>query len=203
MHDSFPREYAVTHASEQWWQHELGNEYLVANPVVVPGLSHLLATWHRDFSYVDNEKVPYDVDQGVYSWQYIAAGDSYAFHHDTPPPTEAMVPNCFQKLPSELLYMILDDLSSKDIANLRLVTRACRQLPVILFRERLLEDMPWLWEARDLRKDQTDWYNLYQRVKGCWQEIKGLKNRKRIWKDVNEICNRIDKGRRDGIIVDQ
>jgi hypothetical protein len=51
------------------------------------------------------------------------------------------------KLSTELICMIHDELSSKDIENLRCVSRASRQLLVILFRRLLMDDMPWLWEA--------------------------------------------------------
>ena len=120
-----------------------------------------------------------------------------------PQPAAMQSSDPFLKLPSELLSMILDDLSSKEVANLRYVTRSCRQLPVIFFRKRLLHDMPWLWEARDMEETKTDWYKLYTMVKGCWQDLKGLKNRKRIWKDINEILDRIEKGREDGTITDE
>ena len=99
--------------------------------------------------------------------------------------------------------MILDHLSSKDIANLRLATRSCRQLPIILFRKRLVQDMPWFFEARDMPASSTDWFKLYTMLKGCWQDIKGLRNRKRIWKDVNEIMDRVERYRKGGQIVDE
>jgi len=104
-------------------------------------------------------------------------------------------------LPNELRAIILDDLSSKDIANLRLATPAYRQLNVILFRRLILEDMPWLWEARDLPLGNTDFHRLYKLFKFCWMNIKGLKNRKRIWRDVSEVVTRIDRYRREGKIV--
>jgi predicted component of viral defense system (DUF524 family) len=99
--------------------------------------------------------------------------------------------------------MIVDKLASKDVVNLRLTTRAYRQLSVILFRKFLLEDMPWLWEALDSPIHLTDWYKLYTLMRSCWQNIKGLRNRKRIWKDVNEIVNRIERLRQDGQILDE
>jgi hypothetical protein len=60
------------------------------------------------------------------------------------------------KLPNEILCIILADLSSKDITHIRLVTPAYRQLTVSVFRRLLLEDMPWLWEARELPVGNTD-----------------------------------------------
>jgi hypothetical protein len=40
-------------------------------------------------------------------------------------------------------------------------------------------------------------------VKGCWQDLKGLKNRKRIWKDVTEVARRIERYRGEGGVVDE
>jgi hypothetical protein len=96
--------------------------------------------------------------------------------------------------------MILDDLSSKDIANLRLVTPAYRQLTVSTFRRLLLQDFPWMWEVEDLPVGNTDWHRLYKMVKFCWQNLKGLHNRKRIWKDISEVITRMEKYRREGKI---
>jgi len=97
--------------------------------------------------------------------------------------------------------MILDELSSKDIANLRLATPAYRQLNGILFRRLLLEDMPWLWEATDLPLRNTNFHLLYRMSKFSWINLKGLKNRKRIWTDVSEVVTRIERHRREGKIA--
>lgn len=203
--EEFPREFAVRNGHEQWWQHENGSEYLAANPVEIPGLEQLLKNCHRAIQFDSpGKEVPYDVNGGVYGWTYKGPKDPYNQYHKTPPPASSGAStDVFMKLPTELLYKVLDDLGSKDVANLRLVTDAYRQLPIIMFRARILEDMPWLWEARDLPAHQTDWYKMYTMVKGCWQNMKGLKNRKRIWKDVNEIVTRIGNLRADGNIVDE
>lgn len=102
----------------------------------------------------------------------------------------------FTTLATEILSMVVEYLSSKDIANLRLTTRAVRQLPDILFRRLLLEDMPWMWEAEDVPLGTCQWYKLYCTVKFGWVGLKGLMNRKRIWKEVEEIVSRIEKDRR-------
>lgn len=103
----------------------------------------------------------------------------------------------FQKLSMEIISMVLEYLSSKDIANLRLATRAVQQLPDILFRRLLLEDMPWMWEAEDLPRGRVHWHKLYCTVKFGWVGLKGIRNRVRIWKDVEEIVSRIEKHRRN------
>ncbi len=96
--------------------------------------------------------------------------------------------------------MILHHLGSKDIANLRLATPVFRQLPTILFRRLLLEDMPWLFEVKDLDVAKINWYDCYCRVKSNWKDLKGLQNRRRIWRDVEEIVRRIENYRNEGKI---
>ena len=110
------------------------------------------------------------------------------------------------KMPHELLHIILKDLSSRDIVNLRLVTRAYKQRSVVLSRDRLLDDVPWLWEVNDLpagEYDWYDWYRMYNMMKHCWLQLKWLKNRKRIWKDITEIVTRIENHRNKGKITDE
>ena len=106
----------------------------------------------------------------------------------------------FTRLPNEILSLILDGLSSQDIASLRLATPACRQLNMGLFRRLLLGDMPWLWEAEELPKGKTDWHRLYKKVKFCWKNLKGLQNRRRIWNDVREVVTRIGRCKKEGKI---
>lgn len=43
---------------------------------------------------------------------------------------------------------------------------------------------------------------LYKYLK-VWQNIKGLQNRKRIWKDVTEIVNQIEGYRKQNKIADE
>ena len=88
--------------------------------------------------------------------------------------------------------MILDNLGSKDIANLRLATPVFRQLPTIMFRRLLMEDMPWLFEVEGLDVAKFDWYEFYCAMKSSSKNLKGLRNRKRIWQDLEEIIRRID-----------
>ena len=96
--------------------------------------------------------------------------------------------------------MIVDYLPSKDIASLRLASATFRALPYTLFRRLLFEDMPWLWEAREMPIGETNWYDLYCMVKYCWLGLKGLQNRRRIWRDVEEVVGRIERYRGEGMI---
>lgn len=96
--------------------------------------------------------------------------------------------------------MILEHLGSKDIANLRLATPVFRQLPTILFRRLFLEDMPWLYKMKDLDVASVDWYDWYCKWKSDGEDLKGLRNRRRIWRDVEGIVSRIQKFRKEGKI---
>ena len=96
--------------------------------------------------------------------------------------------------------MILDHLGSKDIANLRLATPAFRQLPTILFWRLLLEDTPWLYEMKDLDVASVDWHDWYCKWKHCCEDVKGLRNRRSIWRDVEEILRVIQGLREEGKI---
>ena len=198
LYERFPREFAVRSGNEQWWNHDVGCEYLVANPVTIPSLSDLITPFSGQSSGW-RENAPSNINKLVFSWRYRASGEPYVRSHFTPPPSKSS--DLFMNLPNELRAMILDNLSSKDIANLRLTTPAFRQLNTTLFRRLLLEDMPWLWEAKDLPKGNTDFHRLYKLFKFCWMNIKGLKNRERIWTDVSEVVTRIDRYRREGTIA--
>ena len=95
---------------------------------------------------------------------------------------------------------MLDHLGSKDIANLRLATPVFRQLPTILFRRLFWDDMPWLYEMKDLDVANVDWYDRYCMWKHYCEDLKGLRNRRRIWRDVEEIIRRIQGLRKEGKI---
>ena len=116
--------------------------------------------------------------------------------------SQAAAHDPFYKLSNEVVGLVLDNLGSKDIANLRLASTRFGELPDILFRRLLFEDLPWFWEARELcfRRDGVNWFSLYWQVKFGWGHLKGLVNRKRIWKMVEEIVRRIEEYRNDGYI---
>lgn len=55
----------------------------------------------------------------------------------------------FNSLPAELLSILLSFLGPRDICNLRLSTRSCRQLPQQLFAHLIKRGMPWAWEGHN------------------------------------------------------
>ena len=56
-------------------------------------------------------------------------------------------------------------------------------------------------ETMVLRKNDTNWCRLYYEIMKNWKTLKGLHNRERIWKDIEEIFRRIDKLRSEGSIA--
>lgn len=177
----FPREPVVRSCQEQWWKHEPGYEYLAANPIDIPGLSQLL----KPPASGAGKSTTFGWNEGP--------GDSQTESNRT-------VQDPFSALSAEITAMILEHLGSKDIANLRLATPVFRQLPTILFRRLFLEDMPWLFEMEDLDVASVDWYEWYCKWKSDSGILKGLRNRRRIWRDVEEIVCRIQRIRKEGKI---
>ena len=188
MYDEFegemPRDRAVILGRKQWWHHEPGSEYLAANPVNIPGLPALLQTPQSRFGGSSEVMSGPEVECS----QTDETSEGFRTHSADP----------FISVPTEVTSMVLDYLSSKDIANLRLATRAFRQIPPLQFRRLLLEDMPWMWEVEEMMTgDIPDWHQLYCAIKFEWVGLKGLQNRKRIWNDAEEIVRRIRLHRSD------
>lgn len=241
---SFPHHEAVNQSSEQEWQHRRGDEWLAANPVLVPGLTALLrlAVSRNKLSCTDDA-------------------------HERPSSEDP-----FSKLPREIADAVLELVNPVDVAALRLAGLA-RFLVIENWYSQLREEMPWLWEVWDttlpsfwatttvsalaaeikykeeaeeqrvaakaiihqelpeiaaiwdaenadevdksyavcgkkgleetiiLPKDRTNWCRVYYEVKANWKTLKGLQNRERIWKDVEEILRRIDGYRSEGRIA--
>ncbi|RAH68411.1 F-box protein [Aspergillus aculeatinus CBS 121060] len=56
--------------------------------------------------------------------------------------------------------------------------------------------VPWpavMPEQVRLERANTDWHRVFTRVKSQWARLKGLRNRRRIWEDVEEIIRRIER----------
>ena len=168
----------INTAHDQWWTHEPGSEYLVANPIEVPGLSQLLESLVNS----NCKKVIFGNAKGC--------DDSQTQGHRTSPPISKSIQDPFSQLSAEITSMILAYLGSKDIATLRLATPVFRQLPTILFRRLLLEDMPWLFEVKNLDVAKINWYDCYCASKAGCRDLKGLRNRRRIWQGFEELIRR-------------
>ncbi|KAF4972009.1 hypothetical protein FSARC_1339 [Fusarium sarcochroum] len=121
--DKFHRHAAVNRGKHYEWQHNMGDEFLAANPCFIPGLQDILDAVQDGSNF---DKGP-TIDLGVSAAKYN--GDM------------------FSRLPQELKLNILLDLDTWDIANLRLASRSFRQLPRLLFYYLALRELPWLYEA--------------------------------------------------------
>ncbi|KAF4335203.1 salicylate hydroxylase [Fusarium beomiforme] len=208
----FPRHPAVKRGQEQWWRHERGSEFLVANPCFIPGLDAL-------FQSAQSVKGSNE-DRSGRSRTVIGTGSA---------PTDP-----FSKLPGEMIREILINLNFKDLANLRLTSRVFLHLPNSVLYELTIRNTPWLYEAwsslpisfwatttqeeidqeierrgsintrphpvKLLNKTETDWLRLNMEVSRNWKELLGLQNRRRIWNDCQEILNRVDEYRKQGKI---
>ncbi|KAF2169609.1 hypothetical protein M409DRAFT_52136 [Zasmidium cellare ATCC 36951] len=224
MFFAFPRAGPTTGLREQWWDHAVGSEWIVCNPLFMPTLSDELQT-------TISSDPSFDVGQGAFD---IPSSQ-------LTPPTSTQETDPFTTLPAELRLMILQDLPSQSIASLRLSSRAFRQLPISLWHHLLLKEMPWFWEAhpstplptysfwttkseKDLKSHpvapenrnpvpvpntldptRTNWHRLYLLLKERendekYRSLRGLRNRERIWMDCQEILRRIEEYRARGEI---
>ncbi|KAL6898274.1 hypothetical protein GGI43DRAFT_408783 [Trichoderma evansii] len=243
--------------SDGWhWSCMPGSEYLVANPVFVPGLK---ALFEAAISSEENFNVQHSPFKDFSETQDIGY--------------EAQDP--FLVLPAELRQAVVWNLDSRDIANLRLASRAFYHLPISLWHGLMVREMPWIyeawcndptpydwamanasdlkqmreqreaytmerrrraeilqdhdlelyaaWEANEpksppwfdtpkfqaqlqqsadikramapikLPRERTNWYRLYTDIKANEMTIKGLRNRKRIWENVEHIVAEVEK----------
>ena len=124
---AFPRHAAVQKGSEQSWHHEQGDEWLSANPVLIPGLEDLL------LSSIQDVAVQADHASAGRNIHNVSA----QFSEDP-----------FEKLPREIADSILHFLDPLDVASLRLASLA-QYLPISDWEAKLEDEMPWLWEIRD------------------------------------------------------
>ncbi|KAM0128657.1 hypothetical protein ACHAO1_008879 [Botrytis cinerea] len=253
----FPHDRVVSDCSEQWWNHIFGTEWLAANPVFIPALPSIV--------YSAKSTNPH----------FSLSSPAFPVHSPKPRPQRSRrnhSPDPFLNLSQELQDEIVSYLPSKDVASVRLASRAFTQLSQMFFYKLVISEMPWLWEiydstppsfwttisAADLksreerRKEHNeqlmalrphifeemrefydewkaaepvfdesiegalktgfedgidtknlDWYQLYLGITRGFKEgrLKGLQNRKRIWKDVEEIIRRIKKYKEIGWVV--
>ena len=121
-----PHHPAVSSGCCQWWIHNHGDEFLVANPVHIPALRDIIERAKRTDPDFNTKNCAFEVDAAA---------------------TPKHERDLFGRLPKELHDMILQPLGSKDIANLRQASSSFRRLPISLWHRLTREEMPWLWEA--------------------------------------------------------
>jgi len=79
----------------------------------------------------------------------------------------------FSKLPQELKNMVLFELPSRDIASLRLASRAFHQLSKSLFKHLLQKEMPWFWEIDQLEALDFEYWKKWV-VEKYGEDLSGL-----------------------------
>lgn len=266
---TFPHDPNVRRSASQWWEHKTGLEYLATNPIFIPRLGPSLRSAIQD-------SPSFNTRAGAFSLPEFPS--IYRSSSNSRTTSSEASQDFFQALPVELRMEVIGYLGSKEIANLRLATRAFRQLPIYLWHRLLREEMPWLWEvwsndvpyiwttisAASLKEEKaareaidqelttlrtvirqeipemveawiqaeqdlvagrpnslldsqaaalktlvyslpvanTNWYQLYTDITRHWSDLKGLHNRRRIWKAVEEIIRRIRMYREQGKVED-
>ncbi|KAH7127805.1 hypothetical protein B0J13DRAFT_645844 [Dactylonectria estremocensis] len=120
----FPRDAAVTKSPENYWVHFQGDEYLVADPCRVPGLDSLLEMAQQAPKLDTTQPSPSE-----------------------PLPREPTTQDPFLRLPQEVRTMILLQVPFDDVVNLQLSSRAFRDIRDAVFRNLVIRDWPWMWEA--------------------------------------------------------
>ncbi|KAJ5511426.1 Major facilitator superfamily domain general substrate transporter [Penicillium expansum] len=222
---SFPRAKDVKSSQDQWWSHKPGTEYLVANPLYVPGLSEILLAAVKEeglcFSYN-----PYD---------------------------QIKMSQSATNRPTTSHSSQVDALVTSLVSSI--ASRAFTELPNSVWYRLVRREMPWLWEAWDesecihnpslwtnvttaeiksvirarstyaetlrgdsyteqaaervaecrfplsvimpgqvkLPRTNTDWRSVLVQIQLNWDKLKGLRNRQRIWVDVEEVVRRVRK----------
>lgn len=141
---NFPVKYNqdVIDATDQVWRHKAGHEYLVANPVFVPGLNAILEL-------------------------AISVDESFSVHNsafENRPQREGLSSqDPFLALPPEIMLSIAAHLNSSEVASIRLSSRAFTHLPISLFRHFVLDEMPWLYEAWSPETNPYYWATVVAR----------------------------------------
>lgn len=183
---------------EQQHRHVPGTEYLATNPVDIPELTSFLETHPQRLSDV--------------VFKALAAS--------------ASAQDPFQAFPPELCAVLLELLGPRDVANLRLSSKAFSQLPQTYFKHLIKKEMPWAWELHDIDRGSehnrgVDWYTLWndlwiQDGGFCadeeWRaavqdgqpiyrpfkiQIKGLRNRRMIYEDISIILDMMAEAQTD------
>ena len=104
----------------------------------------------------------------------------------------------FHKLPAEMLLLLIDHVSLRDMLALRRASTAVHRLELTkaFWRGRLVHDMPWLHDipAEAWTDESVDWCTVYKDLSAASQRthkdcILALVNRRRIWTTMDQIMD--------------
>ena len=248
--DDFPRHEAVHRGASQDWNHQPGDEWLAANPIIVPLLPSLLepAIHDHDKSFGDNPSyhdylanLPREISNAIFD---LLTPTDIASLRLASCAIHLPISNWRALLQEEMpwLWEVWDDaepsfwatVSASALAVEKQRREDAKTQPNQR-RAAVQEGMPELpeachdepfqceddsvddWDAQqfaanapgasdtkalilNLPAATTNWCRVYYEIKTHWEDLKGLKNRQRIWADVTEILRRIQQYREAGKI---
>ena len=123
------RDEDIRAAAQDQWQCLPGAEYLAANPIFIPAFRRICES-----AVANDDDADFDPEDN-------------AFPNRERTSPRAPVHDPFQCLPMELVLKILDYLESLDIAILRLSSHRFEKLPISLWRQLLMREMPFVFEV--------------------------------------------------------
>jgi hypothetical protein len=200
-------------AQEQWWQHNQGDEYLAANPCFVPGLDSILSStqalekFDEDYSRLTPTAIlPKTTPMDPFSRLPPEIRLSILSLLDFKDVANLrLTSRVFLQLPKSLFHQLT-------ISNTPWLYEAWSSLPLSFWAattpaelemERNIEvprtPRPTT-SVTSLDLAKTDWFHLQTEISRNWQKLPGLQNRRRIWKDCEEILDRVDSYRKLGKI---
>ena len=234
----FPRHPAVKRRSEQEWDHHPGDEWLAANPVVVPLLPEIL---QRSILRGDEDKPVDEAARDPFTRLPQELSNAVLAFLDPVEIASLRLASCLNHIPvsswreplqeempwlwevwdpthptsfwatTSVPTLVKEMLRREDVEKKLNEQRAIieDEMPEILeqwWEEHKVEHKPYalcpeLSLATELPKP-AKWNHcrLYYEIKTKWEELKGLRNRERIWTDVQEILRRIAMYRDEGKI---
>jgi hypothetical protein len=109
--------------------------------------------------------------------------------------------DCFERIPSELVFLILRNLKSDDVCKLRLCSRyvasisGVRSLPQSFWATRFGDEFEMGFflvgqNVSDAKEETTDWRELYSRCRVALRSTRdgeSLRNKRRIWQVLGQM----------------
>ncbi|KAI6773007.1 hypothetical protein HG530_003965 [Fusarium avenaceum] len=207
----FPRDPAVKMAHEQWWRHNRGDEYLAANPCFVPGLESILSSTQvlekvdKDYSRLTPTAIsPKTTSMDLFSCLPPEIRLSILSLLDFKDVANLrLTSRVFLQLPKSLFHQLT-------ISNTPWLYEAWSSLPLSFWATTSPAELERNPEPPRMPRPttsvtlldvaKTDWFHLQTGIRRNWQKLPGLQNRRRIWKDCEEILDRVDSYRKLGKI---
>jgi hypothetical protein len=190
----------------------LGDEYLAANPCFIPGFEDLLHS-SQDRNSSDSEPTSTTISTEASNKDPFLKLPTEIRHsilvqlNFRDLANLRLTSRVFLQLPNHVLY----DLT---IRHTPWLYEAWSSLPLSFWSTTTQEAIEQQWEGIGdsiknphpatpvcpLSRTGTSWLHLQAEISRNWSKLLGLQNRRRIWKDCEEILNRVDKYRAQGKI---